>query len=298
MRAHGERLARLDSEIAEIEAELAQLDAPTTAGPDLAALAAAVDAGAGRGRRGRSRTRCAPKPRIRRARQALDAARKPLAEAERRAQRLDTEAKTLAKLLHVETKNLWPPVIDELTVEKGYETALGAALGDDLDAPVDPHRADALGAAPRSTRPIRRCRKASSRSRSHVTAPPELARRLAQIGVVERADGARLATLLKPGQRLVSREGDLWRWDGFAAAAHAPTGAARRLAGRTGSPTSRPSCRPPAARSRPSGRRPKRPKPRLPPPPRPRPPRARAGATLQREADAAREQHASGRARG
>ena len=38
--------------------------------------------------------------------------------------------------------------------------------------------------------------------------------------------------ILKPGQRLVSREGDLWRWDGFAVAAHAPTGAARRLAGR------------------------------------------------------------------
>jgi len=31
---------------------------------------------------------------------------------------------------------------------------------------------------------------------------------------------------------LVSREGDLWRWDGFAATAHAPTGAARRLAER------------------------------------------------------------------
>ena len=42
------------------------------------------------------------------ARQALDVARGPLAEAERRAQRLDTEAKTLAKLLHVDTKNLWP----------------------------------------------------------------------------------------------------------------------------------------------------------------------------------------------
>ena len=38
--------------------------------------------------------------------------------------------------------------------------------------------------------------------------------------------------MLKPGQRLVSREGDLWRWDGFAVAAHAPTGAARRLAER------------------------------------------------------------------
>ncbi|MCL6499077.1 MAG: hypothetical protein K6U07_03515 [Firmicutes bacterium] len=36
--------------------------------------------------------------------------------------------------------------------------------------------------------------------------------------------------MLKPGQRLVSREGDLWRWDGFAAAADAPSAAARRLA--------------------------------------------------------------------
>src|SRR5205807_426880 len=34
----------------------------------------------------------------------------------------------------------------------------------------------------------------------------------------------------KPGQRLVSADGDLWRWDGFAAAANAPTAAARRLA--------------------------------------------------------------------
>jgi chromosome segregation protein len=37
---------------------------------------------------------------------------------------------------------------------------------------------------------------------------------------------------LKTGQRLVSVEGDVWRWDGFVAAAHAPTGAARRLAER------------------------------------------------------------------
>ncbi|WP_146617966.1 hypothetical protein, partial [Rhodoplanes serenus] len=47
-----------------------------------------------------------------------------------------------------------------------------------------------------------------------------------------RADGPRLAALLKTGQRLVSPEGDLWRWDGFAVAAHAPTSAARRLAER------------------------------------------------------------------
>jgi chromosome segregation protein len=61
-------------------------------------------------------------------------------------------------------------------------------------------------------------------------APAALRRRLRQIGIVEKADGARLRTLLKPGQRLVSRQGDLWRWDGFTTAAEAPSAAARRLA--------------------------------------------------------------------
>ena len=89
------------------------------------------------------------------------------------------------------------------------------------------------GAGRRSIRPIRNCRKASNRSTKYVTAPQELERRLRQIGLVERGRGARAwSTLLKPGQRLVSRDGDLWRWDGFAVAANAPTGAARRLAER------------------------------------------------------------------
>jgi chromosome segregation protein len=67
---------------------------------------------------------------------------------------------------------------------------------------------------------------------AHVDAPIELARRLAQIGIVARERGAELVSQLKTGQRLVSLEGDVWRWDGFVAAAHAPTGAARRLAER------------------------------------------------------------------
>ena len=163
------------------------------------------------------------------ARQALDAVRPPSVEAERRVHRIEAEARTLRKLLDVDAAKLWPPVIDLITVAKGYEAALGAALGDDLDAPVDqaaPIRwigatADPSDPAlPDGAEPLA----------THVTAPVELARRLAQIGVVAREDGARLAPSLRPGQRLVSREGDLWRWDGFAAAADAPTAAARRLA--------------------------------------------------------------------
>ncbi len=46
------------------------------------------------------------------ARKNLDAAREPLVAAERGANRLETEARTISKLLAVESKTLWPPVMD------------------------------------------------------------------------------------------------------------------------------------------------------------------------------------------
>jgi chromosome segregation protein len=228
VREHGDRLGRLVEEMATVETELAELTAAEHA--DLAMLAAAaetIQASAADAEAGAVRAEAAHSA----ARQALDVARGPLAEAERRAQRLDTEAKTLARLLHVDTKNLWPAVIDDLTVEKGYEAALGAALGDDLEAPIDPSAPMRWAGAPIDpadpTLPD-----GTQALGDYVKAPTELARRLAQIGVIAREDAQRLTPMLKPGQRLVSREGDLWRWDGFAVAANAPTGAARRLAGK------------------------------------------------------------------
>lgn len=224
------RLARLDTEMAAVDAELRQLAEGGSTSIDLATLASTVDqaqAAVAEAEATALRAEAAHSA----ARQALDAAHSPLAEAERRVQRLDTEAKTLAKLLHVDTKNLWPAVIDQLSVEKGYEAALGAALGDDLEAPVEPSAPMRWAGAdidpadpvlPEGIEPLGH----------HVTAPKELARRLAQIGIIERADAVRLTPLLKAGQRLVSREGDLWRWDGFSVAPNAPTGAARRLAGK------------------------------------------------------------------
>src|SRR3989440_1491476 len=224
---HSVRLMRLEGQIGEVEGELASLDKPENGAPDVMALASAAEAAqsaVAQAEAAALRAEAAHSG----ARQALDVARTPLAEAERRVGRLEAEAKALAKLIDVEAKKLWPPAIDLLTVEKGFEAALGAALGDDLEAPVDPASpirwagatADNDPALPDGAEPLAR----------HVTAPGELARRLAQIGVIDRALGASLATQLKPGQRLVSPEGDLWRWDGFAAASNAPTAAARRLA--------------------------------------------------------------------
>jgi chromosome segregation protein len=229
-REHGDRAARLADEIATVEAELREVTAANAQGADPAALAGAAETAQAAVTEAESSALQAEAAHSA-ARQALDVTRSPLAEAERRVQRLDAEAKTLAKLLHIDTKNLWPAVIDDLTVDKGYEAALGAALGDDLEAPIDPSAPMRwAGAAIEPTDPA--LPDGVEALADHVKAPPELARRLAQIGVIGREQAAQLAPMLKPGQRLVSRDGDLWRWDGFSVAANAPTGAARRLAGK------------------------------------------------------------------
>jgi chromosome segregation protein len=121
-------------------------------------------------------------------------------------------------------------ILDLVDVRPGSEKALGAALADDLRArPVaaagqtgwlalPPYQA--APPLPEEARPLS----------ADVTVPAELIRRIGQIGVVDRADGPRLQPFLQPGQRLVSAEGDLWRWDGFCARAEdAPSSAALRL---------------------------------------------------------------------
>ena len=226
-REHGERAERLEAELANIESSLS---ATGGSEPDVPALTTALAAAQVALAEAENAAHAAELAHAS-ARQQLDAARTPLAAAERSVQRLETEAKTIGKLLAVENKNLWPPVMDSLVVTKDYEKALGAALGDDLDAPVgDSAPMRWTGAASDPTDPA--LPPGAAALSQFVQGPPELARRLAQIGVVERVDGTRLAGMLKPGQRLVSREGDLWRWDGFVVAAHALTGAARRLAER------------------------------------------------------------------
>jgi len=143
--------------------------------------------------------------------------------------RLEAEEQALAKVLETGEPEMWPPMIDSVSVEVGFEAALGAALGEELDASSDdaaPVHWTAMEpftdapALPAGTQPL-----------STVTqAPAALARRLSQIGVVEdAATGERLAHDLKQGQRLVSREGALWRWDGYTISEGAQTAAAVRL---------------------------------------------------------------------
>ena len=72
-----------------------------------------------------------------------------------------------------------------------------------------------IGAAASRSLAIPPCRRRPCRWPASCEAPPQLARRLAQIGIVVAADAERLSKMLAPGQRLVSRDGALWRWDGM-----------------------------------------------------------------------------------
>lgn len=157
--------------------------------------------------------------------------RQPLRQAEQDLRALQTEAKTLARVLQVDEADLWPPLVDALTVEPGLETALGAALGDDIDVPIDANapthwRALDVGG---EVMPNADLPDGAISLLQFIKAPKLLHRRLGQIGLVSKEAGPNLQTQLKPGQRLVSREGDLWRWDGFVMASEAPSAAALRL---------------------------------------------------------------------
>ncbi|MEO1265759.1 MAG: chromosome segregation protein SMC, partial [Pseudomonadota bacterium] len=166
--------------------------------------------------------------------QARDAAADAARTAAGDAAALTQEIATLERLLTVSTDESGDRAVDLITVADGFEKALAAALGDDLEAAVgteagtywralsdgddysgDPELPD--GAAPLADR---------------IEAPPELARRLRQIGLVDAADGADMQARLAPGQALISEAGDLWRWDGLVATASAPSPAAVRLAER------------------------------------------------------------------
>ncbi len=159
-------------------------------------------------------------------------------EADARAERSEAEGETnairaevtaLAKLVERDTAE-GGQIIDRLQVEKGFEKALGAALADDLRAPeVDVDGPTGWAVLPAYGQDQQLPDGVTALSQ-HVSVPDVLGRRMGQIGLVDADDGNRLQPLLKPGQRLVSTEGDVWRWDGFRAwAEDAPSAAALRL---------------------------------------------------------------------
>ncbi len=150
----------------------------------------------------------------------------PLLAAERKVGELESELKGLDRLLRQLGASAAPPVMDGVRAP-GLERAIAAALDDELDAPADVaspvhwsgRHGDVADTLPVGITPLS----------DLVEAPAELHPRLTQCGLVDRALGAGLVTQLKTGQSLVSREGDLWRWDGFVRTADAPLTSAEKL---------------------------------------------------------------------
>ena len=136
------------------------------------------------------------------------------------------EARGLARIAASTTRTGFAPVLEAVSPKRGLEAALAAALGDDLQASLD-SRAPAFWAGAQQGEP--EWPEGASPLGPLISAPPELAARLALTALVARSDGHRLQATLKHGMRLVSREGDLWRWDGFTVTAEAPRPAQVRL---------------------------------------------------------------------
>ncbi|MFT4914358.1 MAG: chromosome segregation protein [Yoonia sp.] len=156
-------------------------------------------------------------------------ARAQRSEAEGEANALRAEVGGLTRLVERDTVE-GGQVLDLLTVKSGYEKALGAALADDLRAPaISPDAASGWATLP-GYLTVQPLPDGVTVLTSVVDVPEVLGRRMSQVGLVRQEEGAQLQAVLKPGQRLVSIEGDVWRWDGFRAASEdAPSAAALRL---------------------------------------------------------------------
>jgi chromosome segregation protein len=224
-------LAREQERLSRFEADLARAKSELTALGDVATLEAALKDARARHADAEGKSQAAQSALVAIGK-AVDDARAaearltpPLLAAERHVGELESELKGLDRLLR-KTDGTSPPVLDGIRAP-GLERALAAALSEDLEAPTDPEApahwsgrsGDVSAPLPEGAKPLS----------DVVQAPGELRARLSQCGLVDRAQGFELLPRLTAGQRLVSREGDLWRWDGFVRSADAPLPAAEKL---------------------------------------------------------------------
>ncbi len=132
-----------------------------------------------------------------------DAAQSALSSARADLAALVSERSALERAL---AKSDGAKAIDHIKVQPGYERALAAALGEDVNAAVGGDQGRRWSGA-LSTRG------GADRLSAFVEAPTELTARLSMTIFTESDDGR----TLQPGERLVTRDGRLRRWDGFIA---------------------------------------------------------------------------------
>jgi chromosome segregation protein len=222
------RAKRANSRLAETEAELQRLCATLIPAEKLTAAEAgraAAEAALLAAREAVTEAEAARPA----AEAALAAARSETAAAESAATKIATEYDALSALLAQKFGRESTPILDQLRVPPGLETALGAALREELSASAEPNAARHWRALP----PLDLSVVPLKSFANLVTGPAALARALSHILLLpEGADGNILQGNLTPGQILVSRTGSVWRWDGYTVREGAASEAAVRLAQR------------------------------------------------------------------
>ncbi len=131
-----ERRDRLHRQLADIDREASEIASRIAGLPDPAEKRAEVEAATTALGEAEQAAVAAEKA-VADARQREAGLRPPVQEAKADLARVETEARTLQKVLNAASGGLFPAVVEKLKVERGFETALGAALGEDLDAPLD-----------------------------------------------------------------------------------------------------------------------------------------------------------------
>ena len=142
--------------------------------------------------------------------------------------RLQAEIDALGYLLTGPDESQDVPILDSLTVSDGMEKALTAYLAEELSAPAGSGETAYWRGGGDSASLMHP--EGSSPLSAHVSGAAELAAALSGVGIVDSAAEAQvMQPSLRPGQALTTREGGLWRWDGFVRRSAAQDSSAERI---------------------------------------------------------------------
>lgn len=132
--------------------------------------------------------------------------------------RLSSEIGALEAATRRPLKDGWPKVLDQIKPKSGYERALAAALGEDLDGALD--IAAPMAWTGSSSAPLTWPSNMTLLADCIEQAPEALNARFMAIGIVD-AQTFEAMLDLPIGARIVTKAGDMRRWDGFVRRANA-----------------------------------------------------------------------------